>query len=43
MCRIDAGNLREILNPLPIQKLYGVGRKTLPTAKRPLDHFGSEK
>lgn len=31
MCSIDAGNLREILDPLPIQKLFGVGRKTLPT------------
>jgi DNA polymerase IV len=30
MCRIDAGNLREILDPLPIQKLFGVGQKTLP-------------
>jgi len=32
MCRIDAGNLREILDPLPISKLFGVGRMTLPTA-----------
>jgi DNA polymerase IV len=31
MCRIDAGNLREILDPLPIHKLFGVGQKTLPT------------
>jgi DNA polymerase-4 len=30
MCRIDAGNLREVLDPLPIQKLFGVGTKTLP-------------
>ncbi len=30
MCRIDSGNLREILDPLPIQKLFGVGQKTLP-------------
>jgi DNA polymerase-4 len=30
MCRIDAGNLREVLDPLPIQKLFGVGAKTLP-------------
>ena len=30
MCRIDAGNLREILDPLPIHKLFGVGRKSLP-------------
>jgi DNA polymerase IV len=31
MCRIDAGNMREILDPLPIQKIFGVGQKTLPT------------
>ena len=31
MCRIDARNMREILDPLPIQKLFGVGQKTLPT------------
>jgi DNA polymerase-4 len=31
MCRIDAANMREILDPLPIQKLFGVGQKTLPT------------
>ena len=31
MCRIDAGNMREILDPLPIQKLFGVGQKSLPT------------
>ena len=30
MCRIDAGNLRETLDALPIQKLFGVGQKTLP-------------
>src|ERR1700727_3774242 len=30
MCRIDADNMREILDPLPIQKLFGVGQKTLP-------------
>jgi DNA polymerase-4 len=30
MCRIDAGNLREMLDPLPIHKLFGVGQKTLP-------------
>jgi DNA polymerase IV len=30
MCCIHAGNLREILDPLPIQKLFGVGQKTLP-------------
>lgn len=33
MCRIDAGNLREVLDPLPIQKLFGVGQKTLPTVQ----------
>ena len=31
MCRIDAANIREILDPLPIHKLFGVGQKTLPT------------
>jgi DNA polymerase-4 len=31
MCCIHAGNLREILDPLPIQKLFGVGQKSLPT------------
>jgi len=31
MCRIDAANMREILDALPIQKLFGVGQKTLPT------------
>jgi DNA polymerase IV len=30
MCRIDAGNLRQILDPLPIQRLFGVGQKSLP-------------
>jgi DNA polymerase IV len=30
MCCIHAGNLRDILDPLPIHKLFGVGRKTLP-------------
>src|SRR5450631_571070 len=30
MCRIDAGNLRETLDPLPIHKLFGVGQRTLP-------------
>jgi len=32
MCRIDAGNIREILDALPIQKLFGVGQKTMRTA-----------
>src|SRR3984957_11269589 len=27
MCRIDARNMREILDPLPIQRLFGVGQK----------------
>jgi DNA polymerase-4 len=31
MCRIDAGNLRDMVDPLPIHKLFGVGQKTLPT------------
>jgi DNA polymerase IV len=31
MCSIDAGNIREILDPLPINRLFGVGQKTLPT------------
>ncbi len=31
MCSIDADNLRQILDPLPIHKLFGVGQKTLPT------------
>jgi DNA polymerase-4 len=30
MCRIHADNLRQVLDPLPIQKLFGVGPKTLP-------------
>ena len=30
MCRIGADNLRQVLDPLPIQKLFGVGAKTLP-------------
>jgi DNA polymerase IV len=33
MCRIDAGNLRQILDDLPIEKLFGVGQKTLPTVR----------
>jgi DNA polymerase IV len=33
MCRIDAANMREILDALPIEKLFGVGRKTLPTVE----------
>jgi DNA polymerase-4 len=30
MCRIGADNMREILDGLPIEKLFGVGPKTLP-------------
>jgi DNA polymerase-4 len=30
MCLIDAGNLREILDPLPISRLFGIGQKSLP-------------
>ncbi len=30
MCRIDADNMREILDALPIDKLFGVGQKSLP-------------
>jgi DNA polymerase-4 len=28
--RLGADNLRAVLDPLPVQKLFGVGRKTLP-------------
>src|ERR1700689_775134 len=30
MCRIGADNMRTILDPLPIEKLFGVGPKSLP-------------
>jgi DNA polymerase-4 len=30
MCRIGADNMRDILDELPIEKLFGVGPKTLP-------------
>jgi DNA polymerase IV len=30
MCRIGADNIRAILDPLPIEKLFGVGPKSLP-------------
>jgi DNA polymerase-4 len=30
MCRIDADNARDMLDPLPIEKLFGVGPKSLP-------------
>ena len=32
MCRIDAGNVHDILDPLPIEKLLGIGPKSLPAA-----------
>jgi DNA polymerase-4 len=31
MCRIGADNVRAILDSLPVEKLFGVGPKTLPT------------
>jgi DNA polymerase-4 len=31
MCRIGPDNLRAVLDELPVQKLFGVGRKSLPT------------
>jgi DNA polymerase-4 len=33
LCRIGDDNLREILDPLPIDRLFGVGRRTLPTVQ----------
>jgi DNA polymerase-4 len=30
MCRIGADNLHQILDGLPVEKLYGIGRKSLP-------------
>jgi DNA polymerase IV len=30
MCSIDAENLRDILDPLPVERLFGVGPRTLP-------------
>jgi DNA polymerase-4 len=33
MCRIGADNLREIVDPLPIQRLFGVGQKSLPAVQ----------
>jgi DNA polymerase IV len=33
MCRIGSDNVREILDPLPIQKLFGVGQKSLPAVQ----------
>jgi DNA polymerase IV len=32
MCRIGADNLHEILDPLPVDKLFGIGPKTVPAA-----------
>jgi DNA polymerase-4 len=32
MCRIGADNVRDILDALPIEKLFGVGPKSLPAA-----------
>jgi DNA polymerase-4 len=33
MCRIGEDNMREILDPLPVEKLFGVGQKSLPTVQ----------
>jgi DNA polymerase-4 len=30
MCCVDQDNLRDIIDPLPIQRLFGVGQKSLP-------------
>jgi DNA polymerase IV len=30
MCRIGADNVRDILDPLPVERLFGVGPRTLP-------------
>jgi DNA polymerase-4 len=30
MCRLDPASMRELLDSLPIQKLFGVGQKSLP-------------
>lgn len=30
MFTIDASNLREVLDPLPVERLFGIGQKTLP-------------
>jgi len=32
ICRIDAANVHDILDPLPIEKLFGIGPKTVPAA-----------
>ena len=33
LCRIDLKNVHEVLDGLPIQKLFGVGTKSLPTVQ----------
>jgi DNA polymerase-4 len=33
LCRIGADNLHDILDPLPIRKLFGVGQKSLPAVE----------
>jgi DNA polymerase-4 len=33
MCRIGADNMHEILDPLPVEKLFGVGPKSLPAVQ----------
>ncbi len=33
MCRLGPDNLRRILDPLPIRKLFGVGEKSLPNVE----------
>ncbi len=33
LCRIDRENVHEVLDGLPIQKLFGVGRKSLPAVQ----------
>jgi DNA polymerase-4 len=30
MCNVGADNLHQVLDPLPVEKLFGVGRKSLP-------------
>jgi DNA polymerase-4 len=33
MCRIGSDNIREVLDGLPVQKLFGVGQKSLPAVQ----------
>jgi len=33
LCRIDPENVHDVLDPLPIQKLFGVGQKSLPAVQ----------